>query len=78
MASLPGRFLKEPLIHFCAAGALLYGAYALFAPGDPRSLYLPGQRPVKADPDPPEISWQDEARETSEQRRRHLLDCGVD
>lgn len=47
-------------------------------PGDPRSLYLPGQRPVKADPDPPEISWQDEARETSEQRRRHLLDCGAD
>ena len=47
-------------------------------PGDPRSLYLPGERPVKADRDPPEASWQDEARETSEQRRRNLLACGVD
>ncbi|WP_457107010.1 hypothetical protein [Methylobacterium sp. P5_C11] len=46
--------------------------------GDPRSLYLPGQRPGKADPDPPEASWQDEARENSEQRRRYLLECGVD
>lgn len=46
--------------------------------GDPRSLYLPSERPVKADRDPPEVSWQDEARETSEQRRRDLLDCGVD
>mgnify|MGYP001603358034 CR=1 FL=1 len=47
-------------------------------PGDPRSLYLPGERPVKADRDPLEASWQDEARETSEQRRRDLLACGVD
>jgi hypothetical protein len=45
---------------------------------DPRSVYLPGQHPVKADRDPPEVSWQDEAQESSEQRRRDLLDCGVD
>lgn len=46
--------------------------------GDPRSVYLSGQHPVRADPDPPEASWQDEARETFEQRRQDLLDCGVD
>ncbi|MCJ2067296.1 hypothetical protein MKK75_00475 [Methylobacterium sp. J-030] len=45
---------------------------------DPRSLYLPGQHRFRADLDPPEASWQDEARESSEQRRRDLLDCGVD
>lgn len=45
---------------------------------DPHSLYLPGQRPVRADQDPPEVSWQDEAQESSEQRRRDRFDCGVD
>lgn len=45
---------------------------------DPRSVYLPGQHPVRADADPPEVSWQDEARETFEQRRQDLLKCGVD
>jgi len=45
---------------------------------DPRSVYLPGQHPVRVDRDPPEASWQDEARETFEQRRQDLLDCGVD
>ncbi|MCJ2067942.1 hypothetical protein MKK75_03815 [Methylobacterium sp. J-030] len=45
---------------------------------DPRSVYPPGQHPVQADRDPPEVSWQDEARETFEQRRQDLLDCGVD
>lgn len=34
--------------------------------GDPRSLYMPGERPVRADPDPPEVSWHDEARENAE------------
>ncbi|TXN54045.1 hypothetical protein [Methylobacterium sp. WL2] len=47
-------------------------------PADPRSLYMPGERPFRVDPDPPEVSWQDEAQENSEQRRRDLLDCGVD
>ncbi|MCJ2053885.1 hypothetical protein [Methylobacterium sp. J-070] len=47
-------------------------------PADPRSLYMLGERPVRADPDPPEASWQDEARASSEQRRRDLLDCAVD
>lgn len=47
-------------------------------PVDPRSLYLPGRHPVQADRDPPEISWQDEARESSEQGQRDLLNCGVD
>ena len=46
--------------------------------GDPRSLLMPGERLVTADTDPPEVSWQDEARENSEQRRRDLLACGVD
>lgn len=45
---------------------------------DPRSVYLPGQHPAQADRDPPEASWQDEARESSEQRQRDLLECGVD
>lgn len=45
---------------------------------DPRSVYLPGQHPTQADRDPPEASWQDEARESSKQRRRDLLECGVD
>lgn len=45
---------------------------------DPRSVYLPGQRPARVDRDPPEVSWQAEARESSEQRRHDLLDCGVD
>lgn len=45
---------------------------------DPRSVYLPGQHPVRVDPDPPEVSWQAEARETVEQRRQDLLNCGVD
>ena len=45
---------------------------------DPRSLLMPGERPVRADPDPPEVSWQDEAQGNSEQRRRDLLDCGAD
>jgi hypothetical protein len=44
---------------------------------DPRSLYLPGERPVRADLDRPEESWQDRARENAEQRRRDLLECGV-
>ena len=44
---------------------------------DPRSLYLPGQHPIRVDRDPPE-SWQAEARETAEQRRQDLLACGVD
>jgi hypothetical protein len=47
-------------------------------PANLRSLYMPGERPVRADPDPPEVSWQDEARENSEQRRRDMLECGVD
>lgn len=47
-------------------------------PADPRSLYMPGEGPVRADPDPPAESWQAEARENSEQRRRDLLGCGVD
>jgi hypothetical protein len=47
-------------------------------PGDPRSLLMPGERPARVDPDPPETSWQDQAAESSEQRRRDLLDCGVD
>ncbi len=47
-------------------------------PADPRSPYMPGERPVRADADPPEVSWQDEAQENSEQRRRDLLDCGAD
>lgn len=47
-------------------------------PSDPRSLYLPGQHPVQADRDPPEASWQAEAQESSEQRQRDLLKCGVD
>ena len=46
--------------------------------GDPRSLLMPGERLVRADIDPPEVSWQSEAQETSEQRRRDLLACGVD
>ena len=45
---------------------------------DPRSLLLPGERLVEADPDQHEESWQAEAREDFEQRRRDLLDCGVD
>jgi hypothetical protein len=45
---------------------------------DPRSLYLPGERPVRPDPDPPEVSWQDQARENAEWRKRYLLGCGVD
>lgn len=47
-------------------------------PDDPRSVYLPGRHPIRADRDPPEVSWQDEARETVEQRRQDLLYCGVD
>ena len=47
-------------------------------PADPRSLLMPGERLVRADTDPPEVSWQDEAQESSEQRRRDLLACGVD
>ncbi|MCJ2087397.1 hypothetical protein MKK88_15590 [Methylobacterium sp. E-005] len=47
-------------------------------PADPRSLYMPGERLFRRDVDPPDVSWQDEARESSEQRRRDLLDCGVD
>ncbi|WP_290356250.1 hypothetical protein [Methylobacterium longum] len=47
-------------------------------PADPRSLYMPGERPVRTDSDPPEVSWQDEAQGNSEQRRRDLLACGVD
>ncbi|GAB6971909.1 hypothetical protein [Methylobacterium phyllosphaerae] len=47
-------------------------------PADPRSLYMSGEHPVRADPDPPAASWQDEAQENSEQRRRDLLGCGVD
>jgi hypothetical protein len=47
-------------------------------PTDPRSLYLPGEGPIRADTDPPEVSWQAEARESFEQRKRDLLDCGVD
>ena len=46
-------------------------------PADPRSLYMPGERSLRADPDPPEMSWQDEAQENSEQRMRDLLDCVV-
>lgn len=46
--------------------------------GDPRSLLMPGERLVRADTDPPEVSWQSEAQESSEQRRRDLLACGVD
>jgi len=45
---------------------------------DPRSVYLPGEHPVQADRDPPEVSWQDQAQESSEQRQRDLLNCGVD
>jgi hypothetical protein len=45
---------------------------------DPRSLLLPGEQTARADPDAPDVSWQDEARESSEQRRRDLLECGVD
>ncbi|MBE7157767.1 MAG: hypothetical protein INR62_04925 [Rhodospirillales bacterium] len=45
---------------------------------DPHSLYLPGERPLVADPDPPEESWQAEARENLEQRRQDLLECGAD
>lgn len=47
-------------------------------PADLRSLLMPGERTVRADTDPPEVSWQDEAQESSEQRRRDLLGCGVD
>jgi hypothetical protein len=47
-------------------------------PTDPRSLFMPGERPAGVDADPPEESWQARAEETSEQRRRDLLDCGVD
>ncbi|MCJ2025185.1 hypothetical protein [Methylobacterium sp. J-067] len=46
-------------------------------PSDPRSLFMPGEHPTVADTDPPEASWQDEARESSEERWRDLLDCGV-
>jgi hypothetical protein len=45
---------------------------------DPRSVYLPGQHPRQADRDPSEVNWQAEARETDEQRRQDLLECGVD
>ena len=45
---------------------------------DPRSVYLPGHHPVQAEQDPPEVSWQAEARESSDQRQRELLACGVD
>ncbi|XYD12271.1 hypothetical protein R1A27_30175 (plasmid) [Methylobacterium sp. NMS12] len=49
---------------------------------DPRSLYLPGERPTQ-DQDtveitPPEESWQEAAREDAERRRRGILACGVD
>ena len=47
-------------------------------PSDPRSVLMPGERPVTVDKDPPEASWQTQAEETSEQRRQDLLDCGVD
>lgn len=46
-------------------------------PSDPRSLFMPGEHPTVANTDPPEASWQDEARESSEERQRDLLDCGV-
>ena len=47
-------------------------------PADPRSLLMPGERLVTADTNPPEVSWQDQANESSEQRRPDLLGCGVD
>ena len=51
-------------------------------PADPRSLYLPGERPAR-DQDtveitPPEESWQAAAREDAERRRCAILACGVD
>ncbi|MDP4022994.1 hypothetical protein Q8W71_10195 [Methylobacterium sp. NEAU 140] len=45
---------------------------------DPRSLHLPGERPNRVGAIPPEESWQEEARESAEQRWRDLLACGVD
>ncbi|MGU3666725.1 hypothetical protein ACLBX9_21245 [Methylobacterium sp. A49B] len=45
---------------------------------DPRSLHLPAARPGRVEVTPPEDSWQEEARENAEQRRRDLLACGVD
>ena len=47
-------------------------------PADPRSLYRPGERPVKAEGEQPDESWQAEARESFEQRQQDLLACGVD
>jgi hypothetical protein len=47
-------------------------------PTDPRSLFMPGERPVTADAKPRDESWQAQAEETSEQRRQDLLACGVD
>ena len=47
MTTLFGRLMREPLLHFLAAGALLYGAYALYAGDqDPRSL---DERTIVAD-----------------------------
>lgn len=45
---------------------------------DPRSLHLPTERSDRVAVDPPEDSWQEEARAHAEQRRRDLLACGVD
>jgi len=68
--------LAQPYPQACDCGQDPETTGALSA--DPRSLYLPGQQPFRADRDPPEVSWQDEARETIEQRRQDLLECGVD
>ena len=47
-------------------------------PADPRSVFMPGERPVTANTDTPEESWQAQAEETIEQRRQDLLNCRVD
>ena len=46
MRSLLSRLSREPLVHFCAAGALLYLAFVMFSGGDPRSL---DERTIVAD-----------------------------
>ncbi|MBE7246200.1 MAG: hypothetical protein INR63_14730 [Actinomycetospora chiangmaiensis] len=74
LCATPALAQADPPARECGQDPETTGAL----PADPRSLYLPGQHPFRADRDPPEVSWQDEARESSEQRRRDLLACGVD
>jgi hypothetical protein len=45
---------------------------------DPRSLHLPSEKADRVAVTPSEDSWQEEARENAERRRRDLLACGVD